>query len=341
MSPKTKRQLRVALVCNTRRQDDEFQVEYDPPDTIEKVKHGIENAGHEFLFIEADEDAYENLKKLRPDLVFNRAEGIRGESRESHIPAFCEMLGIPYIGSGILTTAVCLDKPVTKILLEFHGVKTAPFQVFSNMGELLKPHMKFPIILKPSHEGSSMGINWDNVVQDEASMRRKLREMLQVYNQPILAEAFINGREFSVGVIGNYGIEETPIVLPIFEMDFTRLPKELGNILSQKVKTTFDTYKNYICPAKISNELRSKLEDITLRAYRALNCKDFARLDYRMDENGEIFFLEINPLPGIDWDPSREDGLSFYPFMIYAYGKDFDWMVEKLIETASKRYGLI
>ena len=329
------------MVCNTRVQDDEFQVEYDPPDTIEKVKHGIETAGHEFLFIEADETAYENLKRLRPDLVFNRAEGVRGESRESHIPAFCEMLGIPYIGSGILTTAICLDKPVTKIILEFHGIKTAPFQVFSCSDEPLAHHMKFPIILKPSHEGSSMGINWDNVVRDEASMRRKLDEMLHVYRQPILAEAFINGREFSVGVIGNYGLDEVPIVLPIFEMDFSHLPRELGNILSQKVKTTFDTYRNYICPAKIPDELRIRLEDIALRAYSVLNCKDFARLDFRMDEDGEIFFLEINPLPGIDWDTSREDGLSFYPFMIYAYGKDFDWMVGKLIETASKRYGLI
>ena len=202
------------------------------------------------------------------------------------------------------------------------------------------PHLRFPLILKPSHEGSSMGINWDNVVRDEASMRRKLGEMLRVYDQPILIEAFIDGREFSVGVLGNYGPGEEPLVLPIFEMDFSRLPKELGNVLGQKVKTAFDTYRNYICPAKISEELRLRLEDISLRAYRALNCKDFARLDYRMDKGGEIYFLEINPLPGIDYDTTREDGLSFYPFMVYALDKDFDWMVGQLIESAARRYGL-
>ena len=341
MSPRMKkRKLRVALVCNTRREEDEFQVEYDPPNTIELVKRGVERAGHEYLFVEGDEGAYENLRRIKPDLVFNRAEGIRGESRESHIPAFCEMLGIPYIGGGILTTAIGLDKPMTKIVLEFNGVKTAPFQVFSGVDEPMLPHLRFPLILKPSHEGSSMGINWDNVVRDVTSMRSKLGEMLRVYKQPILAEAFIDGREFSVGIIGNFGPGEEPIVLPIFEMDFSRLPKELGNVLGQKVKTTYDTYRNYICPARIPEDLRLRLEEISLRAYKALNCKDFARLDYRMDSNGEIFFLEINPLPGIDYDVSQEDGLSFYPVMVYAMGRDFDWMVEALIDTAAGRYGL-
>jgi D-alanine-D-alanine ligase len=292
------------------------------------------------MFIEADKEAYENLKRLRPDLVFNRAEGVRGESRESHIPAFCEMLNIPYIGAGILSTAICLDKPTTKIVLEYHGIKTAPFQVFSSVDEPMLPHLRFPLIMKPSHEGSSMGINWDNVARDEASMKKKLGEMLQVYKQPILAEAFIDGREFSVGILGNYGLGEEPLVLPIFEMDFSRLPKEIGNVLGQKVKTVYDTYKNYICPARIPEELRLRLEEISLRAFKVLNCKDFARLDYRMDGDGEIYFLEINPLPGIDYDKTREDGLSFYPFMIYALGKDFDWMVKQVIDAAMKRYNL-
>lgn len=333
--------MRVAFVCNTRRQEDEFQIEYDPPDTIEKIRHGVEKAGYEYLFIEGDEGAHEELKSLRPDIVFNRAEGIRGESRESHIPASCEMLGIPYVGSGILSTAICLDKPTTKIILEFHGVRTAPFQVLSAVDEPLNPGLRFPLILKPSHEGSSMGINWDNVVRDEASMRRKLGEMLQAYKQPILAEAFIDGREFSVGILGNYGPGEEPLILPIFEMDFSRLPKEVGNVLGQRVKTVYDTYKNYICPARIPEELRLRLEDISKRAFKVLNCKDFARLDYRMDKNGEIYFLEINPLPGIDYDATREDGLSFYPVMFYAAGMDFDGMVKEVLEAALRRYNML
>jgi D-alanine-D-alanine ligase len=333
------RKLRVALVCNTRRREGEFEVEYDPPDTIEKVRRGIENAGFEYLFIEADEDAYEKLRRLRPDLVFNRAEGIRGESRESHIPAFCEMLGIPYVGSGILTTAICLDKPTTKMILEYHGIKTAPFQVFRSLEEPLNPRLRFPLILKPSHEGSSMGINIDNVVYDEGAMRKKLHEMLEAYRQPILVEEFIDGREFSVGLLGNYGPGEEPRVLPILEVDFTRFPKELGNVLGQKAKTIYDSSKNYICPAEIPDELRRRLEEISKRAFRVLDCKDFARLDFRMDREGELYFLEINPLPGIDYNVEADE-LSFYPMMCYAAGMDYDEMIRQIIEAALRRYGI-
>ena len=121
--------MRVAFCCNTRLDKGEFQVEYEPPHTIELVKHAIDAAGWEYLQIEADETCFETLKKERPDIVLNRAEGLRGESRESQVPAFCEMLGIPYTGAGIMATAICLDKPTTKKVLEWHGVKTAPFTV--------------------------------------------------------------------------------------------------------------------------------------------------------------------------------------------------------------------
>lgn len=334
------RSLRVALICNTRHHEDEFQVEYDPPDTIEKVKRGIEYAGHEYLFIEGDDEAYENLKRVKPDIVFNRAEGIRGESRESHIPAFCEVLGIPYVGSGILTTAVGLDKPTTKMILEFHGIKTAPFQVLSTKDEPLDSKIRFPLILKPSHEGSSMGINIDNVVYDESSLRKKLGEMLETYKQPILVEQFINGREFSVGIVGNFGIDEEPRVLPILEVDFSRFPKDLGNVLGQKAKTVFDSSKNYICPAKIPEELRLRMEENAKKAYKVLNCKDFGRLDYRMDKDGELYFLEINPLPGIDYSVEKDE-LSFYPMMFYAAGMDFNEMIRLVLEAAMRRYGLL
>jgi len=327
-------------VCNTRHHEDEFQVEYDPPDTIEKIKKGIEYAGHEFLFIEGDAEAYENLKKLKPDIVFNRAEGVRGESRESHIPTFCEVLGIPYVGAGILSTAIGLDKPMTKIILEHHGIKTAPFQVLSYKDEPLDPRLRFPLILKPSHEGSSMGINIDNVVYSEEPLRKKLKEMLETYKQLILVEQFIDGREFTVGILGNFLENEEPMVLPILEVDFSKFHSELGNVLGQKAKTVFDSSRNYVCPAKIPDELRVRLEEISKRAFKVLDCKDFARLDYRMDKDGEIYFLEINPLPGIDYNVEKDE-LSFYPMMTYAAGMDYNEMVKQVLEAAMKRYGLL
>jgi D-alanine-D-alanine ligase len=303
------------------------------------VKAAIERAGHEYLRIEADETAFESLRRLRPDLVLNRAEGIRGESRESHIPAICEMLGIPYTGAGIMSTAICLDKPTTKKVLEFHGIKTAPFQVLLGKDDKIDGKLRYPLILKPSHEGSSMGINIDNVVHDEGSLRRKLAEMLDAYTQPILAEEFIDGREFSVGIVGNFIGREEPRVLPIFEVDFSKFAPELGTVLGQKAKTIYDTSENYICPAKIPESLRRRIEKTTRRIVRILDCYDWGRIDYRYNSGDELFFLEINPLPGIDYD-EEEDDKSFYPFMWYAAGLDYDEMIKQVIDAAVRRYRL-
>ena len=329
----------MAFCCNTRHEEDEFQVEYDPPDTIEKVKKGIEYAGHEYLFIEGDETAYDRLRTLRPDMVLNRAEGVRGESRESHIPAFCEMLGIPYVGAGIMSTAICLEKPTTKMILEFNGVKTAPFQVFNAVDDPLDSGVELPLILKPSHEGSSMGINWDNVVFDEAALRAKLAEMLETYRQPILGERYIDGREFTTGLLGNYIGGEEPRFLSVLEVDFSRFPEGLGNVLGQKAKTIFDTSDHYVCPANIPESLRLRLEEASLKAFKALDIKDWARFDWRMDGDGEIYFLEANPLPGID-AVEEEDEYSFYPMMALASDMTYDEMIKQLIEAAFKRYGI-
>jgi D-alanine-D-alanine ligase len=333
------RRLRVAFCCNTRHADDEFNVEFEPEETIHHVKNGIEKAGWEYLQIEADESCYENLRKLRPDIVFNRSEGIRGESRESQIPAFCEMLGIPYVGSGIMANAIGLDKPTTKMILEYHGLKTAPFQVLNKVDDKLRKGLRYPLILKPSHEGSSIGINWDNVVHDEKALRKKLVEMLETYRQPVLVEKYIDGREFSVGFVGNYRDGEEPVVLPILEIDFSGFPEELGRVLGQKAKSVFDDSSNYKCPAKIDEGLRKRIEEHAKASYRALNCLDWARMDYRLDTGGELYFLEVNTLPGIDYDVERDE-LSFYPMMWYALGKKFPDMVREVISAALRRYGL-
>lgn len=329
----------MAFCCNTRHADDEFNVEFEPEETIHHVKNGIEKAGWEYLQIEADESCYENLRKLRPDIVFNRSEGIRGESRESQIPAFCEMLGIPYVGSGIMANAIGLDKPTTKMILEYHGLKTAPFQVLNKVDDKLRKGLRYPLILKPSHEGSSIGINWDNVVHDEKALRKKLVEMLETYRQPVLVEKYIDGREFSVGFVGNYRDGEEPVVLPILEIDFSGFPEELGRVLGQKAKSVFDDSSNYKCPAKIDEGLRKRIEEHAKASYRALNCLDWARMDYRLDTDGELYFLEVNTLPGIDYDVERDE-LSFYPMMWYALGKKFPDMVREVISAALRRYGL-
>lgn len=336
MSPK---KLRVAFCCNTRMDNGEFQVEYEPPHTIELVKHAIEAAGYEYLQVEADLTCFETLRKMKPDLVFNRAEGIRGESRESHVPSFCEMLGIPYVGVGVMASAICLDKPTTKKILEFHGVKTAPFTVLLGEKDPIPSALRYPLILKPSHEGSSIGINEDNVVHDEKQLRGKLKQMLDAYSQPILAEEFIDGREFSVGFVGNHRGGEKPRILPIFEVDWSKYDPKLGKVLGQRAKTIYDTSANYICPAKVPAALRKQIEETTQKIAFILESRDWGRVDYRYNDRGELYFLEINPLPGIDADASIDD-YSFYPFMWMKDGKTFDQMIAEILDAALKRHGL-
>jgi D-alanine-D-alanine ligase len=249
------------------------------------------------------------------------------------------MLGIPYVGSGIMANAIGLDKPTTKMILEYHGLKTAPFQVLETVDEKLREELKYPLILKPSHEGSSIGINWDNVVNDEKALRAKLGEMLETYEQPILIEKFIDGREFSVGMVGNFIQNEEPTVLPIMEIDFSGFPEELGRVLGQKAKSVFDDSSNYKCPANIDEPLRKRIESHAKASFKVLDCKDWARMDYRLDADGELYFLEVNTLPGIDYDVVRDE-LSFYPMMWYALGKKFPDMIREVIQAAIKRYGL-
>jgi D-alanine-D-alanine ligase len=329
--------MKIALVLNTRNEASEFEVEYDPPHTIELIKHAIIQTGNEYEFIEADENIIENLKIVKPDLVFNRAEGIKGESRESHIPSILEMLGIPYVGSNVLTTAIGLNKTWAKKCLAYHKILTPQFITISDINEINTIDVPFPVILKPNEEGSSMGINEDNVVKNIRDLKNKLKYMLEIYKQSILIEQFIQGREFSVGLLGKAG--DLPEVLSIIEIDFSKFPQEIENVFGQKAKTMYDSLDHYVCPARISNELKKRLKRISLNIWKYLDIRDFGRFDFRMNTKNQIYFLEINPLPGMDFDLDHND-FSFYPYMAMKSGYTYDQLIHRILESACYRYGL-
>jgi len=329
--------MKIAVVLNTRKEDSEFEVEYDPPHTIQLIRQGIEQTGHNYEFIEADDNIVENLKRTKPDLVFNRAEGIRGESRESHIPAILEMLNIPYVGSNVLTTAICLNKTWAKKCLAYHKILTPRFFTVDEITEITSHDIVFPVILKPNEEGSSVGINEDNIVFNLHDLKTKLQYMLDTYKQSILVEQFIQGREFSVGLLGKPGLP--PEMLSIVEIDFSKFPKEVGTVFGQRAKTLMDSLDNYICPAKISKALKRRFQVISLNIWERLDIKDFARIDFRMNRRNQLYFLEINPLPGMDFDPDNND-FSFYPYMAMKSGYSYDQLIARLLESACHRYNL-
>ncbi|MEM5812651.1 MAG: ATP-grasp domain-containing protein, partial [Candidatus Aenigmatarchaeota archaeon] len=261
-----------------------------------------------------------------------------GESRESQIPIFCEMLGIPYTGSGPLTLAIALNKARTKEILSFYGIPTPRFQVFQTSNEPLNEKLKFPLMVKPLSEGSSKGIKNDSLVRNEVELRRKLEEVIKNYRQPALVEEFLEGREFTVSLIGN----SEPEILPIVEVCFDSLPEGINKFDSYEVKWVYDSpdsgYEMVKCPAKIPKKLEEKIKKVCVDAYRVLGCRDFCRIDIRLDSEGNPNVLDVNPLPGLIPDPKEN---SRFPKSCYAAGMSYKQIIKRVLEEGLKRYGML
>lgn len=275
----------------------------------------------------ADEKIIEVLSKNAFDIVFNLSTGARGESRQSQVPAILEMLGIPYVGSGILAHSLALNKAMAKQIFCFHKVPTPGFQIFHTDEEEADPGLKFPIIVKPACEGSGFGIHKDSVVHDEEALGRKVRELLTKYQPPVIAEEFIEGREFTVGIIGN---GKGKVVLPIMEIDFEDVPEQYGKFYTFEVKSHCGDKTKYYCPAKISSDLEREIAESVTRAFEALECRDIARVDVRVRDN-KPYIIEINSLPGLK--PEYSD----LPKMAMAAGISYEELINTILDEAIKR----
>lgn len=337
---KTKTDFKIAFSYNKRPEEyhyetDSIEAEYDPLDTINAIVSSIQEVGYNVVPIEFNADFAENLKKENPDLVFNIAEGLSGEEREAQAPAILEFLGYKYVGSGPLAKAIALNKAMAKRVMEQYGVKTAPFKLFSN--PITKddlPNIPYPLIVKPCHEGSSIGIDNNAVVDNSDALIDRVNYVLEKYNQPALVEQFIVGREFTQAIIGN----EDPILLPIIEINYEGLPPGILPFSSFEVKYTYDRPSTTICPAKITAEEEKKIQIAALRAYRALGMRDYARVDMRMNKNGEVFVLEVNASPGLAPGVLENNSL---PKSIKVYGWTYTQMIDCIINLALKRYNII
>src|SRR5690349_12179478 len=317
---------------------DEF-AEWDSPATIAAVEAALSNLG-KVVRLEATEEFPERLRAIRPDIVFNIAEGFHGVNRESHVPDICEFFGIPYSGSDPFTLTLCLDKARTKETLSFHGIRTPRFAVVENLADLdaRTSRLDLPLFVKPLHEGSSKGITDGNLCRDRDQLLIQTKFLLENYRQPVLVEEYLPGREFTCGVLGN---GDEAIVLPIVGMNFGALPKGSLPIYSFDAKFVWDRPERpleiFECPAKISRELQRAIEQVVLDAYRVLGCRDWARIDVRLDRAGNPNILEVNPLPGILPDPAENSCL---PKAARAAGIGYDELIQSCLRFAAARQGV-
>jgi D-alanine-D-alanine ligase len=309
-------------------------VEWDDPSTIEAVERALSLFGS-VVRLEADAGFPQQLALTRPDLVFNMAEGWRGVNRESHVPAICEYLGIPYSGSDPLTLGLALHKGRAKEVLAYRGVPTAPFIVVERPHDLDRMDLRFPLFVKPVAEGSSKGIFADSCCHDATQLRERVLFLLEAYAQPALVESYLPGPEFTVAILGN-GAEAR--CLPVVGLDFAALPDGAAPVYGYEAKWVWDTTERplaiFQCPAQVPAALTREIERVALDAYHALGCRDWCRVDVRVDRFAVPNVVELNPLPGIIPDPAMN---SCFPKAARTAGLSYEGLIQEVARIAWRR----
>ena len=302
--------------------------EFDHPSTIKVIASAIESLGFKVKKIGNAANLLGNIDKLKVDIVFNISEGAIGRNRESQVPILLEMAGIPFVGSDALTLGLTLDKVMAKKIFIAEGIPTPRFFEIKSMENFIDVnHMKFPMIVKPRFEGSSKGLTESSRVENMDELKKQTEYIINTYKQPALVEEFILGQEFTVAVIGNDPAEAMPAVQ--IKID-GRL--KLNDKFYTFARVTSDRLE-YVCPARINQGLSDKLKDLAIKTYNAVECRDFGRVDFRVDADSNPYVLEINPLPSL----STED---VFPLFAKAIGITYEEVIGRILGCALKRYNL-
>ena len=317
----------------------QLDVDADDPATIYAIVAHLKECGYRVIPIEADKDAYLKLYKNKEkiDLAFNFSEGMYGKDREAQIPAMLEMLQIPYIGSPPLTQALILDKAKTKEILIANDIPTLPFQLFKTGKEEFDPSLPFPLIVKPDSEGSGAGITNKSVVYNEKQLKKRIREIIETFHQPVLVEPFLTGPEFSIAMFGN-----PPEILPFISPNHKMLPKKYEPLDSLEVKWIFEEEhlnEHYlVCPAHVEKKLETQLKKMCFDLWDALNLRDWCRVDLRCDVKNRPYVLEVNSPPGIL--PPEVSTTSYFPLAARTANINYNQLLSTIVSIALKRYGI-
>jgi len=304
---------------------DEEAAEYDSIDTINAIDSSLKEMGFETVRIGHIQNLVRALAAgERWDLVFNIAEGRNGRCREAHIPALLDAYNIPYTFSDTLTLAVSMDKSLTKRIVQASGIKTAPFKVIEKKEDLLSVNLAYPLFAKPLLEGSSKGIHPQSCIHTPEELETVCLGLLDQFNQPVLVETFLPQREFTVGIVGTGSSAQ---VIGVMEIVSTIK----SNVYTLATKKNYQNLVNY----RVANdEEAQEAASAALAAYKALGCRDAARLDFRSDSNGVPQFMEINPLAGLH--PVDSDLVILCRLLQIPYST----LIGCIVQSACKRIGI-
>jgi D-alanine-D-alanine ligase len=310
----------------------------DAPETIEAVAAALAERGHNVVRLNADQHLPAALTHTPLDIVFNIATGIYGDTRQANVPAMLEYLRIPHTGSGVLAETLTHHKHVMKTLLQAHDVPTPAFQFSRRGNEPLKRSLRFPLIAKLPSEGGSLGLDRDSVVDNRADLRRRMALLLEKYEQGVLVEEYVDGREFTVSVLGNSPPYALPVVERVFSGDCRiMLDEPEETTLKELERLSGQTY-DYIpvqivseAPAELPPDVTARIQRVSLAAYRVLHCQDWARIDLRMDARGELYVIDVNLEPAI----APEYALAR---SAQAMGWTYVQLVNRILDHAIERY---
>lgn len=323
--------MKIAIVTDKSRTLFSKDIEAEKEDaqkqrTVIDLKKVISNR-YDCIDLTFDADIIQNLKEEKIDLVFNLCNGVIGESRLSQLPGILESMEIPYTGSKPLAHGLAYNKIYSGMVFKENNIPTPDFIYVSSMEELENIDMKFPVFVKPPDEGSSRGIYQDSIVKDKESLKKIIKASLEKYNPPIMIMEYVEGREFTVGII-----ENGKRMLPILEVDFTNLPDGLNHINSFEVKNEYDKHVIYHMPAKLDKELQLKIEKTAKDAFEILGLNDYSRIDIIVKDSIP-YVIEANSLPGLEKGYSDLCKMAEEEF-------DYESLVFGIIDSAKTRYKL-
>lgn len=297
--------------------------------TVKRIVNALRAGNHQVTAIEGDKDLIKRLEEFmpkvvageRPGMVFNLSYGIQGQARYTHIPSILEMVGIPYVGSGPTAHSIALDKVVTKMMLKQHGLPTPDFTVVTSMNFDM-PDLDFPLIVKPGNEAVSLGIR---VANNEEELREGVKDILENYHEQVLIESYIEGREINVALLGN----KPPATLPPAEIVFGKGGPAIYTFEDKTHRSDRDI--SIKCPAPLSKKLTLQAQELAIKTFTALGCCDCARVDMRLDKQGNFQILEINSLPSLGENSSFVTGAEHA-------GLDFNALINRIVDVAATRY---